>query len=250
MSEETTVSPEQKYVRLPDPEWNEEERRGGKVTAKLRLLDYPGVQVFRHWIGEGKSKRPYICPGKKAGCPACRERGIVKLKGGDYQSIYRMDVRRVVNVLELSEEDPKLRIWQYGPSVEKRFSATIERGDKYSDPTAYDITLMKRKTGGATFNVEYDVFVDEMRPLNSTEKALLTQKYDLKTEATPATPEQIEAAMQGQAPEKAQTVTPELKAKVAKALKDQGLTFLDLKIADPDLMTMAKAQEILQEFAS
>lgn len=250
MSDTTTETPVDKYVKIPDPSWDEEERRGGKATVKLRLLDYPGVQVFRHWIGEGKSKRPYICPGKRGGCPACKERAIVKVKGGEYRDVYRMDVRRVVNVLELSEEDPKLKVWQYGPSIEKRFTATIERGSKYSDPTAYDITLMKRKTGPATFNVEYDVFVDEHRELTSVEKALLTQKYDIKAESVPATPDQIQAAMNGQVPVKEQTASPELRAKVSKALKDQGLTFLDVNIGDPELMSETKAREILNEFSS
>lgn len=250
MSEETTTVTPEKYVKLPDPSWDEEERKGGKVTTKLRLLDYPGVLVFRHWIGEGKNRRPFICPGKRGNCPACKERSTVKLRGGDYVNTHRMDARRWVNVLELSEEDPKLKIWQYGPSIEKRFTATIERGDKYADPTSYDITVMKRKTGKEPFNVEYDVFVDGHRELTGTEKALATQRFDLKAETKPANPEDIAAAIRGETPVRDQMADDKLRAEVAQALKDNGLTFLDLQIPNPDTLTFAKAKEILREFTS
>ena len=45
-----------------------------KAVIKVRLLDYPGIELFRHWIGEGDVKYPYNCPGPRGGCPACRER--------------------------------------------------------------------------------------------------------------------------------------------------------------------------------
>lgn len=249
MTEESVVNPEQKYLKVPDAAWNEEEHRGGKVTVKLRLLDYPGVLVFRHWIGDGKIKRPFICPGRKNNCPACRERSIIKVKGGNYQDVYRMDARRFVNVLELSEDDPKLKIWQYGPSIEKRFTATIERGEKYADPTSYDITLMKRKTGKEPFNVEYDVFVDSHRDLTAIEKAIASQKYDIKSETKPNTPEEIEAAMKGNTVSNP-LASDDLRAKAAKALKDSTLTWLDANVTDPDSLTQAKALEIINEFSS
>lgn len=254
-STETTPTAADKYVKfvLPTPEWDEskaEDERGAKVSVFLRLIDYPGVGVFRHWIGEGNVKRPYNCPGKNAGCPACIARAVEKVKGNeDYKSLHRMDHRTVVNAIELKEgEEPKVKVFQINPSIQKRLDATISRGPKYADPTSYDIEVMKRKTGPAVFDIEYDVFLVDggSRPLTATEKALLEKKYDLNLEKTPATVDEIGAAIKGV---KGGTglASQEQKEEVQKVLKAQGLTLLDVEIPDIDTMTAEKAAKTIKE---
>jgi len=256
MSEETKQEAVDKYVKLSDPGWDEAKpvgkQAGTPAKVTLRLLDYPGVGVFRHWIGDAQVKRPFNCPGSKNGCPACRERNIAKLADtegeGKWRSIHRMDHRDIVNVLELGET-PKLKVFQISNSVKKRLDAIIARGEQFADPTTYDIEVMKSRTGRNTFDVEYDVFAvkdGNHRPLTADEKALLAKKYDLSQEITPADPQTIAAAMKGlkTGPGPA---TEEQKAEVQRVLKNQGLTALDVGVTDLDTITAEKAQAIIKD---
>lgn len=255
MSEETKQETADKYVKLADPGWDETKptgKQGGSVKVTLRLLDYPGVGVFRHWIGDAQIKRPFNCPGSKNGCPACRERNIAKLADveatGKWRTIHRMDHRDVVNVLELGEA-PKLKVFQISNSVKKRLDAIIARGEQFADPTTYDIEVMKSRTGRNTFDVEYDVFAVKdgfNRPLTADEKALVAKKYDLSQEVTPADPHTIAAAMKGlkSGPGPA---SDEQKAEVKKILDGQGLIPLDVGITDWDTMTSEKATAVIKD---
>lgn len=222
-----------------------------KAVVKLRLLDYPGIELFRHWIGEGDVKYPYNCPGPRGGCPACRERSLAKIAGEDYKQIHRMDHRRVVNVLDLTEKDnPKLKVYQITPSVEKSLKFTTgqeeEDGKVYSDPTTYDIKIIKQKTGNDKFDIDYAVQYVAHRELTPTEKALAANKFDLTPETAPAQPEVIGAAIKGQRPA-SQLATDAQKAEVDKVLKAQKLSYSDLKVTNPDALTSAKAQEIVRD---
>lgn len=237
---------EEKYLKLANTP-----NKDDKAVVKIRLLDYPGVEVFRHWIGEGDTKYPYNCPGPRGGCPACRERSLAKIAGEDYRQIHRMDHRRVVNVLDLNEKDnPKLKVFQISPSVEKSLKFTIEReeedGKTFADPTSYDIKIVKRKTGNEKFDVDYAVQYVAHRELTATEKTLASNKFDLKPETTPVAPEIIGAAIKGQKPA-SQLATPEQRKEVDKVLKAQKLTYIDLKVTDPEALTSAKAQEIIKD---
>jgi hypothetical protein len=242
-SQETT---EEKYLKL-----GKTDNKGDKAVATIRLLDYPGVEVFRHWIGEGDVKYPYNCPGPRGGCPACKERSIAKLAGDEYRQIHRMDHRNVVNILDVTEKsNPKLKIFQLGPAVQKRLQGTIEReeedGKSFQDPTAYDIKIVKRKTGDDKFDIEYDVIYVAHRELTPAEKTLAANRHDLKAETVSATVEVIGLAMRGQRPGAALATT-EQRAEVDKVLKAQKLSFLDLKVTDPEKLTAAKAQEIIRD---
>lgn len=222
-----------------------------KAVVKIRLLDYPGIELFRHWIGEGDVKYPYNCPGPRGGCPACRERSLAKIAGEDYKQIHRMDHRRVVNVLDLTEKgNPKLKVYQITPSVEKSLKFTTgqeeEDGKVYSDPTAYDIKIIKQKTGNDKFDIDYAVQYVAHRELTPTEKALASQKFDLTPETTSALPEVIAAAIKGQRPA-SQLATDAQKAEVDKVLKAQKLSYVDLKVTNPESLTAAKAAEIIRD---
>lgn len=238
---------EERYLRL-----GATPNKGDKVVVKMRLLDYPGVSIFRHWIGPEGKVYPFICPGRRGNCPACAERAVVKLRGDDWKALHRMDHRLVVNILNLNDPaNPKLQTFQIGPAVEKRLKAIIdsdpeEDGTTYADPNLYDIKVSKRKYGAEMFNVEYEVFQPRHRALTPVEEALASNKYDLTSEITPARPEDIFAAMQGQRPGSS-LATPEQRAEVEKALKNRGLSFLDIRILDPDALTTAKAEEILKD---
>ena len=242
----TETVQEEKYLKLANTP-----NKGDKAVAKIRLLDCPGVEVFRHWIGEGDVKYPYNCPGPRNGCPACKERSVAKIAGEDHRQIHRMDHRRVVNVLDLNEAgNPKLKVFQLGPAVEKRLKGTVERGEEdgvnFSDPTAYDIKIVKRKTGDEKFDVDYDVIYVAHRELTPTEKALASNKHDLKPETTSALPEVIFAAMKGQRPA-SQLATPEQKKEVDKVLKAQKLSYIDLKITNPEALTASQAADIIRD---
>lgn len=244
-----------KYVKFADTPWDEAKpigKQGSTAKLTIRLLDYPGVGVFRHWIGDSTIKRPYNCPGYKNGCPACRERNIAKLadteETGKWRAIHRMDHRDTVNVLEIGETS-KLKIFQISNSVKKRLDAIVARGEQFADPTTYDIEVMKSRTGRNTFDVEYDVFAvkdGNHRPLTADEKALLAKKYDLTLEVVPADPQTIAAAMKGlkSGPGPA---SEELKAEVLRVVKNQSLNLLDVGVTDIDTMTAEKAQAIIKD---
>jgi hypothetical protein len=151
--------------------------------------------------------------------------------------------------LELTEnEEPKLKIFAYGPALGKRIQATIDRGEKFADPTSYDAIVTKRKTGPNAFDVEYDFWPSEdgKRELTKVEKALASNKHDLKSETVDATPEAIGAAMKGEAPTTS-FASPEQRREVDKVLKNQSLTYLDLRTADPDKMTAEQASSIIKD---
>ena len=237
---------EERYLKLGNTP-----NKGDKATATIRLLDYPGVEVFRHWIGEGDVKYPFNCPGPRNGCPACKERAVAKVAGEEYRHIHRMDHRRVVNVLDITDKgNPKLKIFQLGPAVEKRLQGTIEREDEdgktFTDPTAYDLRIVKRKTGDEKFDVEYDVIYVNHRDLTPAEKELAAKRHDLKSETVPAELDTIQAAMKGQRPSAA-LASAEQRAQVEKVLKAQKLSYIDLKITNPENLTSAKAEEILRD---
>lgn len=243
-----TQTQEERYLKLAATP-----SRGDKATVKIRLLDYPGVEVFRHWIGVGDVKYPYNCPGPRGGCPACRERSLAKIAGEDHRQIHRMDHRRVVNVLDLNEkENPRLKIFSMGPAVEKRLKSIVEQeeegGVSFADPTSYDIKIVKTKTGDEKFDVDYHVqyVSNSHRELTPIEQALASNKHDLKPETTSALPEAITAAIGGQKPV-SQLATAEQRAEVEKVLKAQKLTFIDLKVTNPDSLTAAKASEIIRD---
>jgi hypothetical protein len=243
----TPAVQEEKYLKLAATP-----NKDDKVTVKMRLLDYPGIEVFRHWIGEGDIKFPYTCPGPRAGCPACRERSIAKLAGQDHRQIHRMDHRRVVNILDLNEKDnPKLKVFSISPSIEKSLKFTVDQepeddGKNYADPTSYDIRVVKRKTGTEKFDVEYAVQYVAHRELTAIEKALAANKHDLVPETTPASTDVIAAAISGVKPT-SQLATPEQRAEVDRVLKAQKLSFIDLKITNPDQLTAKEAQAIVRD---
>lgn len=239
---------EERYLKLAATP-----NRGDKAVATIRLLDYPGVEVFRHWIGAGDLKYPYNCPGPRGGCPACRERSIAKIAGEDHRQIHRMDHRRVVNVLDLGDTDnPKLKVFSMGPAVEKRLKSVVEQDEEdglsFADPTAYDIKIIKTKTGDQKFDVDYDVrYVrNSHKELSPIAKALASNKHDLKPETTSAPLEAISAAMGGQRPASS-LASAEQKAQVEKVLEAQGLAFIDVKVTNPDSLTAAKAAEIIRD---
>lgn len=247
---ETQTTPsqetEEKYLKF-----GKTDKKGDKYAVTIRLLDYPGVEVFRHWIGEGDVKYPYNCPGPRAGCPACRERSLAKLAGEEYRQIHRMDHRNVVNVLDLNEKNnPKLKIYQLGPAVIKRLQGTIEReeedGKSFQDPTSYDIRIVKRKTGEDKFDIEYDVIYVAHRDLTPAEKLLSENRHDLSQEVVSATTDTIGAAIKGERPSTL-LASAEQRAEVDKVLKAQKLTYLDLKITNPETLTKNKAEEILRD---
>lgn len=229
-----------KYVKLPDP------AMGEVSEIKLRLLEWPGIQVFQHWIGpDAQHLRPYNCPSRRAGCPACAERYVAKLKGEDHRNIHRMSKKTFVNALDLSGE-PKLKVFAMGPSVVSAVETLTTRKGK-EDPTTYDITLIKRKTGPEKFNVEYSVFFEEVRPLSKEEKALADNLYSLVNETTTATNEVISAAIKGQPI--AKYVDAETADKVLAALKKHNMKLSDIDIADAEHIPFGKAQEVLEGLA-
>jgi len=247
----TETVQEEKYLKIPATP-----NSGDRVTVRMRLLDYPGVELFRHWIGEGDTKYPYNCPGPRGGCPACRERSVAKIAGEDHRQIHRMDHRRVMNVLDLTDKDnPKLKVYQMSPSVEKSLKINVlDRGQEeedgkttdYSDPTTYDIKVIKSKTGADKFDIDYGVQYVSHRALTATEKALASNKHDLRQETITAAPEIIAAAIAGQKPT-SQLATPEQRAQVDKVLKTQKLSYVDLKVTNPETLTAAKALEIIRD---
>lgn len=247
---DSTETATDKYLKLAATP-----KEGDKAVVKIRLLDYPGIELFRHWIGEGDKQYPYNCPGPRGGCPACRERSLAKIAGEDHRAIHRMDHRLVVNILDFSEKDnPKLKVYQMSPSVEKSLQFTIDRGEEeesgktvdFSDPTTYDIKIVKRKTGNEKFDVEYAVQYVAHRDLTATEKALASSKHDLTPETTPATPDVIAAAIAGKRPAAA-LASAEQKREVEKVLKAQKLDYIDLRVTDPNSLTAARAAEIIRE---
>jgi hypothetical protein len=238
MSEPTNETVVDKYVKLPDP------AMGEVAEVKLRLLEWPGIPVFQHWIGpDAQHLRPYNCPSRRAGCPACAERFAAKLKGEDHRNIHRMSKKTFVNALDLST-DPKLKVFAMGPSVASAIETLTTRKGK-EDPTTYDITLIKRKTGPEKFNVEYSVFFEEVRPLTKGEKDLADNLYSLTNETTTATNEVIGAAIKGQPI--ARYVDAETAAKVVALLDKQKMKLTDIDVADAEHIPFAKAEEVLKE---
>ena len=205
----------------------------------------PGNQVFQHWIGpDPQHVRPYNCPSRRAGCPACAERQIAKLKGEDHRAIHRISKKNFANVIELSD-DPKLKVYAFGPSVLSAIETLTTRKGK-EDPTTYDITVVKRRTGTETFNIEYSTFQEDVRPLTKEEKALAENQYDLTQETAVASNEIIGAAIKGQVPN--QYADAETVKTVVELLKKHKMTLVDV---DPrlseDRLPVSKANEILEE---
>lgn len=245
-NQDSTQAVEERYLKLAATPNN-----GDKAVAAIRLLDYPGIEIFRHWIGEGDKQYPYICPGPRGGCPACRERSLAKIAGEDHRQIHRMDHRRVVNVLDLTDKaNPKLKILHIAPSVEKSLKFTVGRGEEdgvlFGDPTAYDIKIIKVKTGNEKFDVDYSVQYVSHRELTTIEKALASSKHDLVLETTPALPESILAGMNGKKPVNA-LASNEQKTQVERVLDAQGLTYLDLRVTNPDSLTAREAAAIIKD---
>jgi hypothetical protein len=230
-----------KYVKIPDPK-----SPGDFEEVKLRFLEWPGNQVFQHWIGpDPQHVRPYNCPSRRAGCPACAERQIAKLKGEDHRAIHRISKKNFANVLEISD-DTKLKVYAFGPSVLSAVETLTTRKGK-EDPTSYDITVVKRRTGTETFNIEYSAFQEDVRPLTKNEEVLAENKYDLTAETADATNEMIGAAIKGQPVY--QYADAETAKKVVASLKKHNmvLTDVDPRIIDDQHIPVSKANEVLEE---
>jgi len=241
-TQETTAA--DKYVKMKG--FDKNDPVGETTEIKLRFLEYPGVQVFQHSIGPDSTHvRPYNCPSRRAGCPACAERQIAKLKGEDHRAIHRISKKNFANVLELSE-DPKLKVFAFGPQVLSAIEALTTRKGK-EDPTAYDITVVKRKTGHETFNIEYSIFQEDVRPLTKSEKALAESPYDLTAETADASNEIIAAAIKGQPVNQYADVA--TAAKVVEALAKHNMKLSDVNVADDAHIPSGQAEEILRELS-
>jgi hypothetical protein len=234
-----------KYIKMKN--FDVQDPVGETTEIKVRFLEYPGEQVFQHWIGPDQQHvRPYNCPSRRAGCPACAERQILKLKGEDHRTLHRISKKNFANVLELSHEDPKLKVFAFGPQIFSAIETLTTRKGK-EDPTSYDITVVKRKTGPEKFNIEYATFFEEVRPLTDVEKALAENSFDLTAETTDATNEVIAAAIKGQITPR--YVDPETAKKVVEALKKHNLELKDVDLANESSIPFERAEEILKELA-
>lgn len=247
-TQETTTD---KYVKLPDP------ATGDVTEAKLRLLEWPGKQTIQHWIGpDANHLKPYNCPNapttpngtwrSRNGCPACAARSAAKLRGEDYRALHRMNKKVYVNALDLSSDDPKLKILPMGASIVKAIETLTTRKGK-EDPTTYDITLIKRKTGPEKFNVEYSVFFEEVRPLNAKEQTAAQTLFDLSVETKDAPNDLISSAIAGQRIEK--YADEDTVRQVMPLLEKHKLTLEALDIADEKHIPISKAKEILSELS-
>lgn len=246
---ETTAD---KYFKLTEPASGL--KVGEVAEARLRLLEWPGVQAIQHWIGpDSTHMRPYNCPNaprnaqdtwhSKNGCPACTERQVAKLKGEEYRNVHRMSKKIFVNVLDLSGAEPKLKIFSMGPSIITAIETLTTRKGR-ENPTTYDLTLVKRKTGNERFNVEYSVFYEDVRQLSDEEKEAAKTLYDLSGETQVASNDAIAAAIKGQPT--AQYVDADTAKQVVARLAKHKMKLEDIDAADEAHIPTSKAKEVLE----
>lgn len=245
---------EERYLKFDEP------AQGKTVEVKIRILENKPERVFRHWIGPDiKHSRPYNCPSKSGGCPACAERFELKnyamTQEGDVQAklladvreLHRMDKKFLVNVLVVGEE-PKVRIYSFGQKVADKLDVLQERM-KNSDLRDWDLTVIKRKTGPEKFNIDYDVITEEQRPLTDAEKSVAEGRFDLKEEVKPADVEVIATAVAGlkiKAQVAGDLATKEQADRLVKAAKAKGYKLSDIDMNDPLSQSAAAVEKMIE----
>lgn len=172
-----------RYLRLDNPE-----KVGDTQEVNLRVLDEVPVQVWRHWF----DNKPLNCAGKGM-CPACHARQKAKNEGDpNWKELYRLDGKYLINVAIPSAESGKLevKIWSFGSKLLGRIALYTKRKE-LGDPRDYDMTLIKRRTGLAKMNVEYDLLPSGKTGFTKEYKDLLKDRHDLTEEIKPSTADVI-----------------------------------------------------------
>lgn len=184
-------SQQDKWLKLPEPE------AVGKTTeTTIRFIDATPEDTWRHWL----DNRMFNCPGMER-CPVCKVRNpLLKIDKEKAQKEYRTDHRFFANVLH----EGKVKIFSFGPGIAKQLLVFIKKyEEKYGDITAYDVTIMRTKTGKLPQNVDYRV-IPEVPPRDLTDEELSASEntHDLTFAVTPASREDLLEVAQGRLPEK------------------------------------------------
>ena len=192
-ADENASTQADKWLKIPDPE-----AVGKSTEVTIRFLDAVPEDTWRHWL----DNRLFNCPGMET-CPVCKVRNpLLKINKEEAQKKYRTDHRFFANVLF----EGQVKIYSFGPGVAKQLLVFIKKyEEKYGDITAYDVTVVKRKTGKLIQNVEYTVLPEvPPRDLTEDEQNAAENLYDLKFAVTPASREDLQKVAMGELPEKPQ----------------------------------------------
>src|SRR5690348_2257950 len=128
-----------KWLKIPEPE-----AINKSTEARFRILESEPADTWRHWI----DNRPFNCVGF-ATCPVCKVRkAAMEINKEKAQAEYRTDHRFFFNVLH----EGKVKVYSFGPGLSRQLKVLSE---KYGDLRDFDVTVIKRKTGKLSMNVEY-----------------------------------------------------------------------------------------------
>lgn len=187
--ENSTQTSDDKWLKIPDPETV---NKSSQVT--IRILASEPEDTWRHWL----DNRVFNCPGIDT-CPVCKVRNIaMKVDKEAAQKQYKTDHRFFFPVLF----EGKVKIYGFGSGVAKQLKVLSEKyEDKYGDLTAYDVTVIKRRTGKLPWNVEYSVLPEvPPRELTEEEQTAAETLPDLAFVRTPASREDLLSVAQGEMP--------------------------------------------------
>lgn len=196
-SDSSQQQTDDKYLRLPLPEWNSKNPQSSQAT--VRILDQRPVRVYRHWFQDAEGKNvPLNCPGK-SNCPACSAR-MRAYRAGDpgWKDLYRSDTKYLFNVAVEVEGELQVRIWAIGGRTLKDIDFYTNRKG-YEDVRAYDFELNRTRIGPAQMNVEWKVFPSIPTGFEQKYKDLLESRFDLAEETLSAPVSDIQTAMLAQA---------------------------------------------------
>ncbi len=200
---EDNSSPENVFISI-----NVDKPIGSTSEVKMRSLDESPVGTWQHWL----EKRPYNCSGR---CPVCQVRMEAKNVDPDYKAKYSMGYRNFLNVLDLSDSEPKVKVFAFGNSISKQLLTLVTRKGE-GDYRKFDFTIQKRRTGPTDMNVEYMVIFEDLRPLTKEETLLAETKHDLNQYVQPATNEQLKSVAAGVVPSTPSNTTEDQSDKVTK----------------------------------
>lgn len=235
---------EEKYLKFADPD------QGKTTEVKVRILDEKPAKVFRHWIGPTpQNQRPFNCPSRQAGCLACQERQTLKDRGVDHRDTFRMDKRYLVNVLVTTPEGPKTLIFSFGQKLGEKLDFLHDRN---GDLRECDLTILKRKTGPAKFNVEYDAIFEGKRKLTAEEKAAAETRHNLDEEIKAAKVEDIANAVNGITPDSNTSgfATPEQIEELTKAAAAKNFTLEHLEVTNVKTLPVEKFTKLITALKS
>jgi hypothetical protein len=178
-----------KWLKFP-----ENDVVGKSTEVRFRILESEPEDTWRHWV----ENRLFNCMGMDT-CPVCKVRNAaLKINKEKAQADYRTDHRFFFNVLH----EGKVKVFSFGPGLSRQLKVLSE---KYGDLRDYDITVIKRKTGKLTMNVEYTAIPElPAKELSEDEQYATENRYDLSQITAPANKEDLLMVARGEVPSKPQ----------------------------------------------